>query len=353
MSALNDLPFYHASAPLSKSRSQEFIATIWQSSKTFNIFELSSYFKFIETERRRESRVNDPVYSQLRFQHVFDIRRVIYENHDKSTPDLQARVQNSLSSFNLEPEVLQDIIILIIRLTFMVRVEFQNPYSHPSPFQLQMQVTQSFQETLNKLQIGPPSREWSMQNELPLWFNVIDLERKANLRIGWTDYLNEHMTYQSGTLMLFRHIKVLQYLERSEIQTGNFFKLEFLTETRRSLMLFFPLSEYKYTTQDYLDWFQTRGPIEDWQRLLAGHDPNSSLSRFYEDFPIWHSKLLYLLNVSNNQGNWNVKRCWYDDRDEALWWTRWTLITAIFLAILFGLIQSITGIIQVVYAGRS
>lgn len=217
MSGLNELPFYHASAPLSKSQSQEFIATIWQSSKAFNIFELSSYFKFVETERRRESRVNNPVYSQLRFKHIFDIRRIIYENHDKSTPDLQARVQNRLSSFNLESEVLQDLIILIIRLTSMVRVEFQNPYSHPSPFQPQMQVTQSFQETLNKLQIGPPSREWSIQNELPLWFNVIDLERKANLRIGWTDYLNEHLTYQSGTLMLFRHIKVLQYIERSEI----------------------------------------------------------------------------------------------------------------------------------------
>ncbi|ENH69285.1 hypothetical protein FOC1_g10004822 [Fusarium oxysporum f. sp. cubense race 1] len=249
--------------------------------------------------------------------------------------------------------MVQDIISLVIRLTFMVRVEFHSPYSHPSPFQLQMQVNQSFQETLNKLQIGPPSREWSIQHELPLWFNVIDLERKANLRIGWTDYLNEHLTYQSGTLMLFRHIKVLEYIEGSEIQAGSFFKSEFLIETRRSILLLFTLSEYKYSTQDYLDWFQSRGPIEEWQRLLAGHDPNSPMSRFYEDFPIWHSKLLYLLNISNNQGNWDLKRCWYDDRDQGLWWTRWTLITAIFLAILFGLIQSITGIIQVVYAGRS
>ncbi|QKD62386.1 uncharacterized protein FOBCDRAFT_245700 [Fusarium oxysporum Fo47] len=353
MDGLSDQPFYRASPSLSQSESKEFVATIWEPSKAFNRFEISSYFKFMETEQKRESRVNNPVYSQLRFKDIFDIRRVIYENHNKSAPELQALVQNRLLSLNLQPEVLQDIIILVIRLIFMVRVEFPNPYSHPSPFQLQMQVTQSFQETLNKLQNGPPSREWSMQHELPLWFNVIDLERKANLRIGWTDYLNEHLTYQSGTLMLFRHIKVLEYMERSEILAGNFFKLEFLAETRRSIMLFFPLSEYKYITQDYLDWFQSRGPIEEWQRLLVGHDPNSSISRFYEDFPIWHSKLLYLCNISNNQGNWDLKRCWYDDRDQGLWWTRWTLITAIFLAILFGLIQSITGIIQVVYAGRS
>ncbi|PCD21487.1 hypothetical protein AU210_016449 [Fusarium oxysporum f. sp. radicis-cucumerinum] len=343
---LNDKQFYQASAKLSTTEREAFINAIWKSSKTFNEFELSSYFEFLE----RESRVNNPAYSHLCFGHIFRIGSILCENQDKSAPELEALVENILSSFNLQPEVLQDIIILVIRLTCMVRVEFHNPYSYPSPFQLQMQAPQSFQETLNKLQIGPPSREWSMQHELPLWFNVIDLERKANLRIGWTDYLNEHLTYQSGTLMLFRHIKVLEYMERSEILAGNFYKLEFLIETRRSIMLFFPLSEYKYNTQDYLDWFLSRGPIEEWKRLLAGRDPNSPMSRFYEDFPIWHGKLLYLLNISNNQGNWDLKRCWYDDRDQSLWWIRWGFITVIFLVILFWLINSITSIILVINA---
>ncbi|KAK2468404.1 hypothetical protein H9L39_20050, partial [Fusarium oxysporum f. sp. albedinis] len=288
--------------------------------------------------------VDNRAYSQLCFKHVFDVHRIIYENSDKPRPDLQALVQNRLSPFNLEPEVLEDVIILVIRLVFMVRIEFQNP-SHPSPFQLQMQ-------TLRTLQIGPPLREWSMQHELPSWFNVIDLKRKANVRVGWTDYLNEHLTYQSGTLMLFRHIEVLKYMEASAI-LGNFFSLEFLRETQRSLLLFFPVIEGKYDGQDYLDWLQNRWPIEEWQGSLTGHDPNSHISRFYKDFPTWHHKLSCLLSISNNQQSWNIQRLWYDDRDQTLWWTRWCSVTVIFLFILFGLIKSITDILLVGIAAHS
>ncbi|KAK2470597.1 hypothetical protein H9L39_17785, partial [Fusarium oxysporum f. sp. albedinis] len=297
---------------------------IWRPSKDLKMFPLSSYFKFLETERKRESRVNNSAYSQLRFEHVFDVHRIIYENHDKCTPDLQALVQSKLSPLKLKAEVLED---------------------------LQMQVTENFQETLNKIQIGPPLREWSMQNELPSWFNAIDLGEKANVEIGWTDYLNEHLTYQGGTLMLFRHIEVLQYMEASAIL--NFFSLEFLRETQRSLLLFFPVGEGKYDGQDYLDWFQNRWPIEEWQGSLTGHDPNSHVSRFYKDFPTWHHKLSYLLNISNNQQSWKIQRLWYDDRDQALWWTRWCSVTVIFLFILFGLIKSITDILLVGIAARS
>ncbi|EWZ77827.1 hypothetical protein FOWG_17801 [Fusarium oxysporum f. sp. lycopersici MN25] len=348
---LNLKQFYQASAPLSTSESEAFIQTIWRPSRELDMFTLSSYFEFLETERKRESRVDNRAYSQLCFKHVFDVHCIIYENSDKPRPDLQALVQNRLSPFNLEPEVLEDVIILVIRLVFMVRIEFQNP-SHPSPFQLQMQVTQSFQETLRTLQIGPPLREWSMQHELPSWFNVIDLKRKANVRVGWTDYLNEHLTYQSGTLMLFRHIEVLKYMEASAI-LGNFFSLEFLRETQRSLLLFFPVIEGKYDSQDYLDWLQNRWPIEEWQGSLTGHDPNSHISRFYKDFPTWHHNLSCLLSISNNQQSWNIQRLWYDDRDQTLWWTRWCSVTVIFLFILFGLIKSIMDILLVGIAAHS
>ncbi|KAG7402712.1 hypothetical protein Forpe1208_v011811 [Fusarium oxysporum f. sp. rapae] len=344
--------FYQASA-LSDSARKAFIQTIWGSSRDFNVFELSSYFDFLERERKGESRVDDPAYSHLCFRHIFRIGSILREKHDESSSRLQDLVQISLPSLSPKPEVLQDVIKLVIRLMFLVRVEFQNPHSQPSPYQLQMQDNESFSYTLGGPQKGPPLRESSAQNVLPLSFNFIDLQRMANLTIEWTDYLNEHLTYQSGTLMLFRHIKVLEYMERSEILAGNFYKLEFLIETRRSIMLFFPLSEYKYSTQDYLDWFQSRGPIEPWKRLLAGHDPNSSMSRYYEDFPIWHGKLLYLLNISNNQGNWNLKRCWYDDRDQTLWWIRWGCITVMFLVIPLWLIKSITSIILAINAVRS
>jgi hypothetical protein len=209
--------FYQASATLSTSEREAFINAIWKSSKAFIEFELSSYFEFLEIERTRKSRVDNPAYSHLCFKHIFDIQSILYENLNESPLRLQDLIQTSLVSWESKPEVVQDLIILVIRLTFMVRVEFPNPHSHPSPFQLQMQDNQNFKDTLRELQNVPPLKNLGAQNELPLWFNVIDLERKANLRIGWTDYLNEHLTFQNGTLMIFRHIAVLKYMGESGI----------------------------------------------------------------------------------------------------------------------------------------
>jgi len=73
-------------------------------------------------------------------------------------------------------------------------------------------------------------------------------------------------------------------------------------------------------------------------------------SRSAIDFPVWKNSLTHIAKYSNTEGAWSFKRWWYDGRDEALWWTRWSLLLALSLTVLFGLIQSITGIMQVYYA---
>ncbi|CVL09377.1 uncharacterized protein FMAN_15531 [Fusarium mangiferae] len=214
---LNDKQFYQASAPLLTIERKAFINATWKSSKAFNEFELSGYFRFLETERTSKTRVDDPAYSHLCFKHIFDIQSILYENLNEPPLRLQDLVQRSLVSWEPELEVVQDLIILVIKLTFMVRAEFPNSYSHPSPFQMQMQDNQSLKDTLRELQNVPPLQNLGTQNELPSWFNVIDLEKKANLRIDWTDHLDEHLTFQSGTLVIFRHIAVLMYMRESGI----------------------------------------------------------------------------------------------------------------------------------------
>lgn len=206
--------FYDPSHTLTEDESEEFVDRIWKSSKSFCPYTLSAYLAWVGSERQR---ADNPPYSNLEFQHIFEVRDTIRRHGDKSRSDLQHLVKDKLSALKISAENLQDIISLVIKLTFMVKVEFRDSRYHPSPYQLQIPEDQTLQATLGEIQRGQPLRDWHTQNELPVWFNVIDLERKANLGIGWTDYISEHLTLQGGNILLFRHVEALKYLEQSDV----------------------------------------------------------------------------------------------------------------------------------------
>ncbi|KAF4448571.1 hypothetical protein F53441_8048 [Fusarium austroafricanum] len=214
---LAPLPFYSNKHTLAHDEEEDFTQVMWGSSKPFSSSLLSAYFTWLALERGRESRINHPKYKLLNFHHVFEIRDIICNNGDKSQSDLQNAVNGQLSDLDMSTKVLKDSIVLVIRLLFMVRVELTSSGSHPSPFRLQMPPSQSFQDTMKGIQSEPPLKEWNILKKLPPWFNVIDLERKAGLRIDWTDYLNEHLTFQGGSLLLFRHTEARKYIEESDI----------------------------------------------------------------------------------------------------------------------------------------
>ncbi|KAF4447354.1 hypothetical protein FALBO_16953 [Fusarium albosuccineum] len=309
---------------LNVQEKEAYILSMWKSAKPYSSFLLSAYFVLLQHERRIAANDSDPESSLLEFRDILTIRDGICKNYEKERGDLCNLVESELRpELALSHETTQDVIILVVRLLLLVRVEFRNNQVYASPNQLQMSENQTLQSVLAPIQSGPPLRDWNVRDEFPSWFNVIDLGKKAGLRIGWADYITDHLRIQSGTLLLFRNVEALKYIEQSE------------------------------TLHDYLEWDLSRGGIEDWYRLITKDCEESHISRLYQDYPVWHQHLAYVHEVSKNQGDWSLKRCWYDDRDESLWWTRWALIAAVFLAILFGLIQSITGIIQVIYAGRS
>jgi hypothetical protein len=118
------------------------------------------------------------------------------------------------------------------------------------------------------------------------------------------------------------------------------------------VLLLFPKMEH-----DYTQWFRDNGRDGEWQKRLVADtyetEYNTALEcRKVEGFPVWGPRLLQVQKSPSQEKN-VIKKWWKDDRDESLWITRWSLIAAVFLTILFGLTQSITGIIQVVYAAPS
>lgn len=65
-----------------------------------------------------------------------------------------------------------------------------------------------------------------------------------------------------------------------------------------------------------------------------------------KDYPFWGDKLVTLHEAYRKAKPTSLKQWWQDRRDSSQWTTFWLAVVAILLTLMFGLIQSITGVIQ-------
>jgi hypothetical protein len=83
----------------------------------------------------------------------------------------------------------------------------------------------------------------------------------------------------------------------------------------------------------------------------VGLDPEimyrETANRSKGEYLYWRERLLVILDAFERTKPSNLSQWWYDRRDMGQWWTFWLVITGICLTVLFGFIQSVTGILQV------
>jgi hypothetical protein len=65
-------------------------------------------------------------------------------------------------------------------------------------------------------------------------------------------------------------------------------------------------------------------------------------------YNFWSERLFTMSETFQITKPLNPIQWWYDRRDMGQWWSFWLVAAGLFLAVLFGLIQSTTGILQVV-----
>ncbi|KAH6949285.1 hypothetical protein DER45DRAFT_97158 [Fusarium avenaceum] len=343
-SDLNSVFFNDTSRALNDDEREEFITRIWDTKKEYNSRELSAFFDFLEDERKTAAKQG----LKFTFEDFFTLRNILYKYPEKSWTEILEKVRNENLAF-IPGESVGKAIILIIRSFLLIRAKFCESNVYVYPGELAILQDESLNTILQKFRNPRSIRDGSAIQRYPRWFNAIDLSKKAEMRIEWTDYITDHLTIQGGVLLLFRHSQALKYMENSAILTSDFFGRDFITETRRSVLLFFPPDREGLHPNglNYYHWMTGGAILKYWQLELLKDSGKGEISTFSTDYPVWHQKLDYILEVSQSQSNLSLSSIWYDDRDQALWWTRWALITAVFFAIVFGLIQSITGIMQV------
>jgi hypothetical protein len=127
---------------------------------------------------------------------------------------------------------------------------------------------------------------------------------------------------------------------------SNIFPEGLIEETLNTLALLFPSSD-KNTEQ----WFQnirTSHSVAaklDSQVIKCGHLRAEKMQ--IENFRFWHDRLVIVKQIFDQSRPATLRQWWFDRRNGVQWYTFWVAVLVLFLTILFGVIQSVEGALQV------
>ena len=74
--------------------------------------------------------------------------------------------------------------------------------------------------------------------------------------------------------------------------------------------------------------------------------------RAFDRYKYWSERLEIIVEAYNKSEPKALPQWWNDRRNKVQWYTFWTAALILLLTIVFGFIQSITGILQVYFASR-
>lgn len=120
---------------------------------------------------------------------------------------------------------------------------------------------------------------------------------------------------------------------------------DFIEETLNTIKLILPV-----TRPDCNAWI---GKVAESYSI----DPNISLREGITlnsvNFLHWGYRLATLSEIFDRSIPSTFTQFWFDRRDMSKWWGFWMIVITVFLTVLFGLIQSVAGIMQVVISMRT
>ena len=74
--------------------------------------------------------------------------------------------------------------------------------------------------------------------------------------------------------------------------------------------------------------------------------------REFDSYKYWNERLEIIVEAYNKSEPKALPQWWNDRRNKVQWYTFWIAALILLLTIVFGFIQSITGILQVYFASR-
>ncbi|KAF5971214.1 hypothetical protein FBULB1_9354 [Fusarium bulbicola] len=189
-------------------------------------------------------------------------------------------------------------------------------------------------------------------------FTGCNLSRISGIKIIWSTNLADHLrlTDDDGAVFVFHCASFLRFQARYEgqccdSQTGphgpgrGLFPTGFINETLQTLALLFPSSDAE--TKMWLRAQRKSKQVENIDPSLGSCGVLRAHARRFEKFSFWHDRLVILKQAFDEAQPKTLSQWWLDRRNRVQWYTFWVAVLVFVMTIVFGIIQTLTGILQV------
>jgi hypothetical protein len=193
-----------------------FVEKLWLRPLDEHIEAFSAYFELLRDEVKALLNTKRTGLSDLEFNHVLTIRDAILQNYSGSQAELRQIVADQLQGTGIPDEAIPHTIMFVIRVLLMIKVKQSTGSINGQSYILHISDNESLKSVVDTIQTAPSLGYWNPIDGFPPWFNAIDLERKAGLRIDWTHYITDHLTVRDNTLYLFSNIGALKHVKGAQ-----------------------------------------------------------------------------------------------------------------------------------------
>lgn len=333
-------------APMPWASQLEVACTFWHSADCVEIEGLQPFFQFYSEQCNM---VYHAFRGRIPLQSHEDVKVIAtLLRQDRSRSELREILQTR-SPGTYQTEVLDGAIDLVARLMTMLDIGRFPATSFSGRHSITWD-RGTLQEFLHELFPGTVRRN-DDGIKIEATFNIRQLDRIGGLSIMLTTNLADHLLLlpEKDAVLIYHHATFLLNQDESVVESTLKMALTFtndsssalfpaglVEETLNTLALLFPRGDVEVEK-----WYvrQGRDNIIDKAVLSC-----KARERDIGEFRYWHDRLVALLQRFEHPRQTTLKQAWFDRRNGAQWYSLWF---AIGLTLLFGLIQSIEGAIQV------
>ncbi|KAL8701206.1 MAG: hypothetical protein Q9201_005030 [Fulgogasparrea decipioides] len=185
--------------------------------------------------------------------------------------------------------------------------------------------------------------------KLPRIFTAANLEQIAGIQVQWTSNLADHLSLKDDDkkVMLFYQASFLELSKESKSEkqakgeNRTLLNDDLIDETFRTLGLLIPSSDARSRK-----WFAKKQRILSLDTKAGSYGPLNASARQIEKFHYWRDRLVILKQTFDDSEPNTIASWWYDDRKMVQWYTFWVAAFVLLLTIVFGLIQSVSAVVQ-------
>ncbi|KAH7333287.1 hypothetical protein BKA65DRAFT_403715 [Rhexocercosporidium sp. MPI-PUGE-AT-0058] len=187
------------------------------------------------------------------------------------------------------------------------------------------------------------------KGKLPSFFTAKKLDKIGGIKIQLTGNLLDHlkMTSDDTAVYIFHQVSFLGHHVYPNC-TG--LPKELVEETIRTLALLLPGSNGRPNK-----WYEKRrkGHEHELDPVAGTCGFLNASNRRLENFKYWGLRLAILKQAFDDSEPKNFWHWWRDDRKKVQWYTFWIAVLVLVLTVVFGLIQSVAGVVQTVVTVKS